>query len=111
MRNRRDGRAHGWVSGAPSRTATTEHRRWRDAVLARPEQHTCQLRYDGCTIRATEADHVIEVSDGGPQFAVHNGQGACTSCHRVKTAKHARAKQVARTRRAPQRHPGLGPDA
>lgn len=97
---------HRWPrpAGTP-RTATTAHKAWRAAVLAQPGHHRCQLAYDGCTTQATEADHIVEVADGGPPLDVRNGQGVCASCHRVKTAKHARAKQP--DRRRPQRqHPG-----
>ena len=62
----------------------------------------------GCTRPSTEADHVIEVADGGSHHET-NGQGICHPCHQRKTLAHAigkrRAKAAARWRE-PEQHPG-----
>lgn len=88
------------------------HQAWRRAVLDR-DAHTCQIRGPRCTGRATEADHVIPVAEGGPEFDPANGQAACPDCHKAKTAAEAargRARAAAarpKARREPERHPGL----
>lgn len=92
----------GWKSGGWSRTSTAEHRRWRDAVLER-DRGVCQIRGRRCVGVATEADHVIPVADGGPEFELANGQAACGPCHREKTGRHATTKAAKRRRGAPAR--------
>lgn len=96
-----------YTSGGQSRTGTAEHRRFRQAVLARAD-YTCQ----GCghhdpTGRTLEADHIVPVSQGG---ATHpdNGQPLCAPCHGPKSRAEATAGRRKRpTRRAPEAHPGL----
>ena len=93
-----------WRSG-PSRTSSVEHRRWREAVLRR-DRFVCRLRLPGCTGRATEADHVVPVAEGGACYDPANGQGACASCHAVKTAAEAARGRSRRSRLRPRRqHP------
>lgn len=99
-----------WTNGA-SRTSTSEHKTWRRAVLQR-DGHQCQLREPGCTGVATQADHKIPVAWGGNE-TLDNGQGACESCHQRKTKREAAegrrraAAQRPRSKREPERHPGL----
>lgn len=97
-----------WESDPRSRTATPAHRAWRAHVLTR-DGGLCQLRYPGCTTLANEADHIIEVSDGGAELDPANGQAACTHCHAKKTAAHANRKRWStRTHQHPtETHPGL----
>lgn len=60
-----------------------------------------------CTRPSTEADHVIEVADGGSHDEA-NGQGLCQPCHQRKTTAHAAAaRRRASPTRRPERHPGL----
>lgn len=94
-----------WPSRVNPRTGSTAHRRWRAGVLHR-DQHRCQLHLTGCTQRATEADHITELADGGAELNISNGQAACANCHNRKTAAHARATQLGRRRRAAPTHPG-----
>lgn len=85
---------------AKPRYATAEHRAWRKQVLARAKGQ-CELRYQGCTHRATEADHTIPTAEGGTT-TLDNGKAACAPCHQKKTQQEAlrgkqRAKQGAST--------------
>ena len=71
---------------------------WRDAsraCLAR-DGFRCQIALPGCRGRATTADHVIELQDGGPAFALDNLQAACRSCNTAKRNRRVaqRAKAV-----------------
>lgn len=97
-----------WNNDTPSRTSTPAHRQWRRAVLER-DGHRCQLRYPNrCTGNATEADHIIEVADGGPELDLANGQAACTPCHKHKTALHANRKRwTSRNLKPDETHPAL----
>jgi hypothetical protein len=100
-----------WEPDPHSRTATPAHRQWRAQVLRNSGGH-CQLRYPNrCTGIATEADHIIEVADGGPEFDVTNGQGVCAACHAHKTALHANrtrwSKHHTSTKHPNEQHPGL----
>lgn len=66
------------------------------AVLAR-DGYRCQIRLPGCLGRATSADHVIELEDGGPLYELGNLQAACRPCNTAKRnralAKRARSRQ------------------
>ncbi|WP_432443779.1 HNH endonuclease [Paenarthrobacter nitroguajacolicus] len=79
------------------RTTTAAHKTWRLAVLQR-DNFTCQLKLNGCTVKATQADHKHNVKSGGAEHDVNNGQAACTNCHKQKT--QAESLQ-ARRRRGP----------
>lgn len=82
-----------WPTGN-SRTATAEHKAWRKQVLARAKG-VCQIHGTTCTYRATEADHILPVAEGGTT-TLDNGQAACPPCHRRKTLIEAkRGKQRA----------------
>lgn len=98
----------GWGQGQ-TRTSSKEHKQWA-AQVKRNAGGRCQLRYSGCEGYADEADHVIPVAEGGAEFDVANGQGACSFCHEIKTqAEAARARQVMydRARYPESKHPGL----
>lgn len=89
------------------RGSTRQSRRERAAVLA--AWPSCYLRYPGCTIRATEDDHVVPLSQGGTDDLA-NRRGACRSCHRAKSQREAaagRRRTQARAQRPAERHPGL----
>lgn len=45
-----------------------------------------------------QADHIVEVADGGGECGLENYQTLCTRCHKAKTAKLA-AERAARRRR------------
>lgn len=81
-----------------------QQRAWSLAVRARDK--TCQLNYTGCTIIATEADHIRNITEGGDPLDLSNGQGVCTNCHKQKTQSEAtRGKN--RWKRKPEKNPGL----
>lgn len=71
----------------------------RAATLARDP--TCKLRFPGCTVRSTQADHVDP--DGGD--GLDNLQGACGPCHAKKSSSEGNARHRLRHRPAEQ-HPG-----
>lgn len=96
-------------SKTQTRTSTAAHKRWAAAVMRRAGGR-CQIQLAGCTGRAQHADHIQPVAEGGAEFDVANGQGACTSCHDVKTAEEAargRRRYYGQAKRPPERHPGL----
>jgi 5-methylcytosine-specific restriction enzyme A len=70
------------------RTTTASAKAWRSAVLAR-DRGVCQIRAKHCTVRATEADHIIPVAFGGADGDVSNGQAVCRRCHKAKTQREA----------------------
>ncbi|WP_363319497.1 HNH endonuclease [Leifsonia williamsii] len=75
-----------WAYGT-DRTNTPLHREWRAAVLQRCGGR-CEIRGPKCTGKATEADHITPVAEGGT-YTLSNGQGACTTCHAAKTKQEA----------------------
>ena len=72
----------------------------RRLVLVR-DRNVCQIAFDGCTVRATEVDHVIPRSRGGSD-QLENLQAACSRCHASKTGREANPPR----RRPPEPHPG-----
>ena len=58
------------------------YRRWRTMVLARHPLCTCGAI-------ATEADHIIPLSQGGG-WSLENGSGLCKACHSRKTLRETR---------------------
>lgn len=52
----------------------------------------CQIRRgDGCTLTATEVDHIVPVADGGQLLDPDNLRAACRWCNRGRrpsTSKH-----------------------
>src|SRR5215204_6058492 len=64
----------------------------RAKVLAR--SRVCALRLSVCTHSATETDHIIEASRGGPS-TIENLQPVCLHCNRAKE----QARKAARGRR------------
>ncbi|WP_367269354.1 HNH endonuclease [Rhodococcus rhodochrous] len=98
-----EGRGLSWGQGS-GRTGTSQWRNIRAAVLQR-DARICQLKYSGCTRRASEVDHIVSVADGGSD-SVHNGRAVCTSCHKVQTQRQAAAAR--RRQRAKLSSPDAG---
>ena len=79
----------------------------------------CQLRFDGCTGGADEADHIMGWADavaaGWAEEDINdeaNGQAACSECHEEKTQGQidrgrARAAATKPRNRPKPKHPGL----
>ncbi|WP_074133278.1 HNH endonuclease signature motif containing protein [Mycolicibacterium houstonense] len=91
---------HRWGKGNP-RTKDPRHEAWRKVVLDRAGWW-CQIRYQGCTGRANQADHILAVGLGGTEYDAANGQAVCKECHKKKSADEghiAQGHQV-RSRRA-----------
>ena len=79
--------AIGWQTKGASRTATAEHKAWRLAVLNRCGWR-CKTQGPGCEGRATQADHIIPVAEGGLTI-MENGAGICVTCHKKKSQAEA----------------------
>lgn len=110
---------HRWDDSTRPRAARFPPRVAR-AIVER--DGVCQLQLPGCTVDATEADHIV----GWPEAqargwtverfnAEDNGQAACHPCHLAKTlaqatAGRARARAARPKARPRRRHPGLRPD-
>lgn len=92
----------GVVARSPKRADpiyySPEHRVWRNAVIERAG-FRCEATDNGrrCAKAAPGhrlfADHIIELSDGGSQFDIANGQCLCGSHHTIKTMQ-ARAQRA-----------------
>jgi hypothetical protein len=59
----------------------------------------CMLRLDGCTLKATTADHIVPRSEGGDDSDA-NLQGSCLHCNDVKSNMRVRVAPVPRVGRA-----------
>lgn len=58
-------------------------RGWRELrlyVLAR-DGYRCRVRLPGCIGRATEADHIQALADGGAWLDPHNLRASCKPCN------------------------------
>jgi 5-methylcytosine-specific restriction protein A len=67
-----------------SRGYGARHREWRESVLARDRDcRACEKKGHPSDI----ADHVVPIKQGGPRFALSNGQRLCVGCHNRKTAR------------------------
>jgi 5-methylcytosine-specific restriction protein A len=79
-----------------------EHRAWREIVVSRARWQ-CEAIDVGQRCWKAEpahrlfADHIIEVSDGGPCFDPTNGQCLCGHHHRLKTARAQAARAASLT--------------
>jgi 5-methylcytosine-specific restriction protein A len=62
------------------------HERWAQAVLARD-------RHCPCGARATHADHIVPLSQGG-DWSESNGRGLCSSCHARKSNQDRKTMRV-----------------
>lgn len=58
--------------------------RLRKAKLARDP--LCELRHQGCTLAATEVDHIVSIRRGGARLHWDNLQSVCRACHSQKSA-------------------------
>lgn len=68
-----------------SRSADAKWKKTRRFVLNR-DGHHCQIRYVGtCIGLASEADHIIPVTQGGTDHP-SNLQAACRPCHLAKSS-------------------------
>jgi 5-methylcytosine-specific restriction protein A len=78
------------------------------ATVARivKRDRVCRIRFTGCTVIATTADHRQPVAEGGGH-GDDNLQGACASCHAIKSEAERRrgVARRARTRTRTRSHP------
>lgn len=96
--------ATGWADSNRASRLPPDWERRRRRILRR-DHHTCQLRYPGCTIAATEIDH----ADRGDDHSDDNLQAACRWCHARKSSAEGNAAHKPRPsrRRPAEPHPGL----
>lgn len=59
--------------------SSNDRKHFREQVLTR--EPNCRA----CGQPATEADHIVPISQGGSHDDPANGQALCTSCHQRKT--------------------------
>lgn len=69
--------------GHANRLSSSAWSRARRAVLDR-DAGQCQLGYPGCTLLATEVDHIIPLTNGGARFDPSNLRAVCATCHRSR---------------------------
>lgn len=88
---------HRFQNGGTTRTFDPRHRKWREQVLKR-DGWTCGLKVKNiCIWRATEADHVRPIAEGGAPYDVNNGMAICTPCHRWKSSREGHRARGHRT--------------
>lgn len=90
----------GWQGSTRSSRLPKGWAKIRARILAR-DGHLCQIRLPGCTVAATEVDHIHPGDDHHPD----NLRAACTHCNRA--ANHATRPRPPSLRRPPEQHPGL----
>jgi 5-methylcytosine-specific restriction endonuclease McrA len=84
---------------------TAAWRKVRAQVLKR-DRNRCQLREPGCTVEATQVDHIVNVGAGGAPLDPKNLQSACPTCNGRKAGREATVARNA-WKRTPEKHPGL----
>lgn len=71
---------------------------WRQArllVLAR-DGDVCQIRGDGCTLVATQVDHIVPLGLGGDALDPDNLRAACPTCNTARAHKKRRRRVPSR---------------
>jgi 5-methylcytosine-specific restriction enzyme A len=93
-----------WSNVYRGRQLPSDWPRRRQRVLAR-DRHECQIRDAGCTMAATDVDHIGDKNDHNDE----NLQSACNSCHKKKTSAQgiaAQRRMREQRKRPSERHPG-----
>lgn len=90
----------GQRSRSSTLTGTAAWKRVRLEVLMR-DDYRCQLREAGCTGKATQVDHRVNIAAGGAELDPANLQSACPRCNARKAQREATAARNAEP------HPGL----
>lgn len=47
----------------------------------------CQIRRPGCTVKATDVDHIIAVAEGGSHRDPRNLRASCQHCNRGRKVR------------------------
>ena len=63
-------------------------RRVRAKVLER-DGYRCQIGYPGCTVLATQVDHVRPLSAGGAKYDPANLRASCRRCNAARPSGQA----------------------
>lgn len=88
---------HGWPVTPRSPYAHGSWPKIRLAVLER-DGWICQIKGKRCLVRATEADHIVPVVNGGSWFDPTNLRAACKPCNTGRVGhQYSRRWQAART--------------
>jgi 5-methylcytosine-specific restriction enzyme A len=87
-----------WKTATPTSSTGAVHAagwpKLRASILDR-DDHKCQIRGPRCRVKADQVDHIREVADGGTDDP-SNLQSVCEPCHRTKTGRDGRARQLGR---------------
>lgn len=59
---------------------------WRSLrlVVLERDEWKCRIRATGCTFKATEVDHIVPLSAGGPPYDPANLRASCLHCNRSR---------------------------
>lgn len=60
-------------------------RKLRLRILAR-DGYECKIRLPGCTVKATQVDHIIPLEQGGAVLDPSNVRAACGFCNASRAA-------------------------
>jgi 5-methylcytosine-specific restriction endonuclease McrA len=55
-------------------------------IILNRDAWLCQVRLPGCTTRATTADHIVGLADGGAWYELTNLRAACRPCNSALAA-------------------------
>ncbi len=82
---------------------TTSHggRRWRTLRLQILERDgwRCRIGDPGCTIVATQVDHIVELANGGAKYDPTNLRAACAHCNTSRGAAMGNQRRTQGTTR------------
>ena len=93
-------------AGSDRRATLPKHWPTIRAFILKRDHHRCQIRDPGCTLLATEVDHIGARTD----HRLDNLRAVCASCHAHRSAQQGAAglaATVARGTRPTEPHPGL----
>lgn len=96
-----------WANGGTTRTSTPHWRNIRRQTIIRDGNQCANCGADGRIVQL-ECDHIIPVTEGGPDN-LDNAQLLCKPCHQPKTQAEAARGRRRRTQHAhhpAEQHPG-----
>lgn len=70
---------------------------WRQLrlVILERDGFRCRIGAEGCTVKATEVDHIVALEDGGARLDPDNLRASCARCNRGRFMRDVKRLRVA----------------
>ena len=71
------------------RTNSTYNSTWRKVrrIVLDRDQYRCMIQMEGCTVTATQVDHIAPLAFGGAPYDVNNLRASCANCNSSRSNK------------------------